>query len=150
MKDYSFIRKLKFDLMGKNLIGFGSTKAFEVNLDSGDEKADTGKLYTVNESKFGRIYDIQYNSEAEIKCLIACRVQDFRQVAILDLHKLKRIDIANDKSDDTEADPLCNINYKTDSLSSQVLVKIGKCMKRFAFADGQEKYLMQLDNGYYS
>ena len=63
-------------------------------------------------------------------------------MAILDLHKLKRTDVVSDKSDNTEADPVCNINYNADDLSPSVLFKISKCMKRFAFADGKEKYLM--------
>ena len=78
LKDLSFIRKLKFDLMGKNLICFGYTKVFEVNLENKEGEADMGKLFSVNKSKYGRIYDLQYNSEAETKCLIACRVNDFR------------------------------------------------------------------------
>lgn len=55
---------------------------------------------------------------------------------------MKRTDVVSDKSDNTEADPVCNINYNADDLSPSVLFKISKCMKRFAFADGKEKYLM--------
>lgn len=93
--DLAFIEKIKFDPSSKYFLGFGKNKIFIF-----DREESKVEIIDLNKTKISQVNDACLLLEKSgLRCLVACKKQNLRQVAVFDIlenHKEVRKYIKSD------------------------------------------------------